>query len=104
MSHTLTGAMVAAETEGDAVQIATLGFVLGILGLSLLLLALPVRQGVAIYRVRAGGARDTELRELVAASNAAQERSAAATERAEARLDDLSKRFASLERVLKEVE
>jgi hypothetical protein len=96
--------MLATETEGDAVQIATLGFVLGILGLSLLLLALLIRQGVAIYRVRTTGTRDTELRELVSAATAAQERTAAATERTEARLDDLTKRFASLERVLKDVE
>jgi uncharacterized protein HemX len=89
--------LVTAATTDEPGSSAELGFVLGVLTLGLVFVLFVLRQAVTVYRTRVAAGREEELRELLA-------RSTAALERTETQLADLSQRFGSLERVLKDVE
>jgi hypothetical protein len=101
---TSVASQVAGAADPETGTAAELGFVLGILTLATVFVLVLIRQGISLYRARTGAARDGELREALRQSTQAHERHAAAVERAEGQLADLSRRFTELERVLKDVE
>ena len=95
---------IAAAADPETGTAAELGFVLGILTLAAVFVLVLIRQAISLYRARTTAARDGELRDALRQSTEAHQRHAAAVERAEGQLADLSRRFTALERVLKDVE
>ena len=95
---------VARAADPETGSAAELGFVLGVLTLAAVFVLVLIRQAISLYRARTAAVRDGELREALRQATEAHERHAAAVERAEGQLADLSRRFAPLERVLKDVE